>query len=205
MKKYRIIYADPPWQYDDKALNRGGAERYYNTMSLDEICSLRISDISHDDSILFLWATWPKLYESGKVIDSWGFNYKTVAFVWVKTNRSVNVAQTSFIPVDSFSSFWGMGRWTRSNTEFCLLATKGSPQRKSASVHQIIYSPVLNHSKKPGVVYDKIVKLAGDLDRIELFARNRRMGWDVFGNEVDDSVILPNQPLVPTPKAGRHS
>ena len=159
-------------------------------MSIDDICSLPVADIAEDDCLLFMWGAWPKLFEAGKLILAWGFQFKTCAFVWVKTNRRTNVNQTSFLPVDSFDSFWGMGRWTRANTEFCLLATKGSPKRESAAVHQIIYSPISAHSKKPDETRERIVKLAGDLPRVELFARKPAPGWDVWGNEVDCDLNL---------------
>ena len=83
-----------------------------------------------------------------------------------------------------------MGRWTRANAEICLLATKGNPKRISASVHSVIDTPIEGHSKKPDVVRDKIIKLVGNLPRIELFARSKTDGWDVFGNEVEESIEL---------------
>lgn len=190
--KYNIIYADPPWSYDDKSLNRGGALRHYKTMSLSDICNIPVKEITSKDCTLFIWATWPKLFESQQVINNWGFEYKTCAFVWVKTNKNTNVDQSSFFPVDSFDSFWGMGRWTRANTEFCLLATKGTPQRKSCSVHQIIYAPIMRHSKKPDETKDRIMELVGDLPRIELFARKTSPGWDVWGNEVKSNITIGN-------------
>lgn len=188
--KYSIIYADPPWSYDDKALNRGGAERHYSTMGIEDICALPVKDIAADDCILFMWGAWPKLYESAKVIEAWGFEFKTVAFVWVKTNKRENVNQTSFLPADSFDSFWGMGSWTRANTEFCLLATKGKPKRESAGVHQLIYAPIDKHSKKPSETRERITALVGELPRVELFARNSAPGWDLWGNEVDSDIAL---------------
>lgn len=109
---------------------------------------------------------------------AWGFSYKTVAFVWIKQNRK------------SDGLFWGMGHWTRSNAELCMLATKGFPKRVSASVHQVIISHIENHSKKPEEARRRIVKLIGDLPRIELFARQRVPGWDVWGNEVDSDIAL---------------
>lgn len=112
------------------------------------------------------------------MIKAWGFEYKTVAFVWVKQNRKGG------------GIFTGMGHWTRSNAEICLLATRGKPIRFSKSVHQIIMSPVEQHSKKPDIVRHKIVELAGDLPRIELFARQKTPGWDVWGNEVDCDINL---------------
>lgn len=188
--KYNIVYADPPWTYDDNAPTRGNAAKHYNTMSIDDICALPVKDITADDCILFMWGAWPKLYESAKVIEAWGFEFKTVAFVWVKTNKRENVNQTSFLPADSFDSFWGMGRWTRANTEFCLLATKGKPKRKSAGVHQLIYAPIDKHSKKPSETRERITALVGELPRVELFARNSAPGWDLWGNEVDSDIAL---------------
>lgn len=131
-----------------------------------------IKDISEDNCILFLWVTMPKLNECFKVIESWGFKYKTCAFVWVKNNKKSN------------SFFMGMGSWTRSNAELCLIATKGKPKRISASVRSVINTPIEYHSKKPDIVRDKITELCGDLPRIELFARQEIKGWDCFGNEI---------------------
>lgn len=189
-EKYRIVYADPPWSYDDKALNRGGAERHYSTMKLEGICALPVAEIVADDCLLFMWGAWPKLFEAKAVIDAWGFEFKTCAFVWVKTNKRTNPDQASFFPVESFDSFWGMGRWTRANTEFCLLATRGKPKRESAGVHQIIYAPIAQHSRKPDETRDKILALAGDLPRVELFARRAAPGWDLWGNEVECDLAL---------------
>jgi N6-adenosine-specific RNA methylase IME4 len=172
-KKYNIIYADPPWSYDDPSKHRGGALRYYKTMSIEEIARLPIKDITEENAILFMWTTFPKIFESEKVISSWGFTYKTNAFTWVKKNK-----------VSTDKNFWGMGRWTRSNAEVCLLAVKGKPKRISAGVHSIIEHPIQEHSKKPDIVRDKIVELVGDLPRIELFARETAKGWDSWGNEV---------------------
>ena len=170
--KYKIIYADPPWSYDDKALSRGGAERHYRTMNLEDIKNLPIGSIADDDCVLFLWATFPKIQEALDVIKAWGFTYKTNAFTWVKKNK---VADTNF---------WGMGRWTRSNAEICLLAVKGKPTRIGKGVHSIVEAKVQKHSKKPGEIRDKIVELVGDVSRVELFAREEINGWDHWGDEV---------------------
>jgi N6-adenosine-specific RNA methylase IME4 len=171
-KKYNIIYADPAWSYKDKALsgNRGAVCKY-NVMSIEDIALLPVKDIAANDCILFMWVTFPKLNECFKVIEEWGFEYKTVAFTWVKKTRK----DTWFI---------GMGRWTRANAEICLLATKGKPKRENAGIRQIIESIPEEHSKKPDIVRDKIVQLCGDLPRIELFARQQVQGWDCWGNEV---------------------
>lgn len=174
MKKYNIIYADPPWQYkvySKKGLGRS-AESHYPTMKLEDIQALPIGELADTDCILFMWTTIPLLQDCFSVMRAWGFEYKTVAFVWIKQNKK------------SDSLFWGMGHWTRANAELCMLATKGHPKRKSASVHQVIVSHIEEHSKKPDVTRHKIVELVGDLPRVELFARQKTDGWDVWGNEV---------------------
>lgn len=131
-----------------------------------------------------MWITFPLLREAWDVIESWGFTYKSVAFVWVKQNKKTP------------SLFWGMGYWTRANAELCIIATKGSPKRQSKSVHQVIMSPIEQHSKKPDITRDRIVELMGDVPRIELFARQKTEGWDVWGNEAPDSVELPEMEVV---------
>lgn len=189
-KKYNIIYADPAWSYDDPSKNRGGALRHYQTMSIDDIKGLPVGEIAADDSILFMWATFPKMQEGLDTIEAWGFQYKTCGFVWVKTNKRTKTDQLSFLPCDSFDSFWGMGRWTRSNAEICLIATKGKPKRLNADVHQVIYSPIGKHSRKPKETRDKILRLCGDLPRVELFARQKTDGWDTWGNELENDIKL---------------
>ncbi len=187
-KKYDIIYADPAWSYGGKLPQRA-KEQHYPVMELDDICALPVNDIASDNCALFIWVTFPLLQESFEVIKSWGFDYKTCAFAWVKTNKQYSTKQMSFLPYDSFSSFWGMGMWTRSNVELCFLATKGKPQRESKGVHQLLYEPISFHSKKPDKVRDKIVKLCGDRSRIELFARHSFKGWDCWGNEVESTPL----------------
>ena len=149
-------------------------------MSIDELCALPVADIAAPDSALFLWATFPQLPEALRLIKAWGFNYKSVAFVWLKKNRRAD------------SWFYGLGFWTRSNAEVCLLATRGRPRRQAANVHQFIISPIEGHSKKPDEAREKIVALMGDLPRVELFARQTPPGWDVWGNEVEPTVNLWN-------------
>lgn len=190
--KYQIIYADPPWSYNSRmALGKGAkkssAEDYYPTMSLDDIKNLPIGEISDDNAILFLWVTMPKLFESLEVIQSWGFEYKTCAFVWVKRNKVFNQERYEKRGIDDFM---GQGRWTRGNAELCLLATKGKPKRLSAKVRQIVHTPIEKHSKKPDEVRNRIVELVGDLPRVELFARHKTDGWDVWGNEIENDVEI---------------
>ena len=171
-KKYNIIYADPAWHFkhwNDETVTRKAP---YDVMSKEDIKNLPVKDLADDNCILFVWVTFPKLLDGLETIKSWGFEYKTVGFNWVKKNKKA----------DSF--FWGMGYWTRSNSELCLIATKGKPKRVSMGVHQIVYEPIREHSRKPDCVRDKILELCGDLPRIELFARQRVEGWDCWGNEV---------------------
>jgi len=172
-KKYNIIYADPAWSYQDKALagNRGASCKY-ETQSANWLNNLPVKDIADKDCILFLWVTMPKLNECFDLITAWGFEYKTCAFTWVKRNK---ISPTWFM---------GMGRWTRANAEICLLATKGKPKRINAGVHSVIDTPIERHSKKPDIAKQKIIDLVGDLPRIELFARQKTDGWDVWGNEI---------------------
>ncbi len=176
-EKYGIIYADPPWRYERKR-GSGVAENHYPTMSMEEIGSLPVERIADKNCVLFLWATFPQLDVALSVIQAWGFQYKTVAFVWLKQTRV------------SHQWFFGMGNWTRSNAEICLLATRGKPKRQSASVHQFIISPIQSHSQKPETAREKIVELLGNLPRIELFARQKTDGWDVWGNEVESDIDM---------------
>ena len=160
-----------------KGLGRS-AESHYPTMELEDIRALPVGTLAADDCVLFLWTTIPLLHDCFSVMRAWGFSYKTVAFVWIKQNRK------------SDSLFWGMGHWTRANAEFCMLATKGRPKRRSAGVHQVILSHIEEHSKKPDEARRRIVELMGDLPRIELFARQKADGWDVWGNEVACDIAL---------------
>ena len=177
IQNYQVIYADPPWDYQQCRLS-GSAKKHYPTMRIEELCALPVADIADRDCALFLWATFPQLPEALRLIKAWGFVYKTVAFVWLKQNRK------------ALTWFYGLGFWTRSNAEVCLLATKGHPKRQSAGIQQLVISPVERHSKKPDEVREKIVELMGDVPRIELFARQQTPGWDVWGNEVENSTVL---------------
>jgi len=180
MKRYHVIYADPPWHYRvwSKRGNSRSAEAHYPTMRIEEIRELPISQIAERDAVLFLWVTFPLLQEAWGVMEAWGFTFKTVAFVWIKQNRK------------SDALFWGMGYWTRANAEICLLATRGRPSRAAANVHQVILSHIEEHSKKPDEVRKRIERLMGDRSRIELFARQKPPGWDVWGDEVESDIDL---------------
>ena len=178
-KKYQIIYADPPWQYGFSGTRIEEAKADYKVMKTHDICSIPVKDIADENCVLFIWMIWNKLPDCLEVIKSWGFEYKSCAFTWVKKNHR------------SGTYFWGMGKWTRQNSEVCLIATKGNPKRISGGVFSVVDDAIqrigikkINHSSKPSVVRERIVKLCGDIPRIELFARNKYEGWDVWGDEV---------------------
>jgi len=178
-KKYSIIYADPPWDYfsrwkrtdSDSSGMWGLSSQHYNEMSVDDIKSLDVNSISNEDSFLFIWATFPQIQEALDVIKAWGFEYKTVAFTWVKKSKNGNNSV-------------GMGWYTRANAEVCLIARKGKIKAINHTVRQVIESLREKHSKKPDEVRDRIVKLCGDIPRIELFAREKVEDWDSWGNEL---------------------
>ena len=175
MKKYKIIYADPPWTYKDmksRDPKMGGIT--YPTMTLQEIKEMRtfIDEIADKDCALFMWATMPLLQEALDVIDVWGFKYVTCAFTWVKLNPSGK------------GIYSGLGHWTNGNAELCLFAKRGKPKRVAKNVKQIQMHPRGRHSVKPDAIRDEIVRLLGDIPRVELFARKLAAGWDAWGNEV---------------------
>lgn len=171
-KKYKVIYADPPWKYSDKLqFHGGGADSHYQTMTTDQICELPVKELADEDSVLFMWVTFPMLPDALKVMDRWGFTYKTVAFTWIKTNPNGK-------------QFLGLGRYTRGNAEICLLGRRGKGcTRICFEVPNTQQLPREAHSKKPDKFRNDIVRLFGDVARIELFSREKIEGWDVWGNE----------------------
>ena len=171
-KKYNIIYADPAWTFKTWSKKGNGRSPKYDLMTIEDIKKMPVNNIADKNCILFIWVTYPLLKQGLDTIEAWKFKYKTCGFSWIKKNKK------------SDSLFWGLGYYTRSNNEICLLATKGSPKRISTRVHQVVLDKVREHSRKPDCVREKIVQLCGDLPRIELFARQKVDGWDCWGNEV---------------------
>lgn len=164
--EFDVIYADPPWRYDFSKSDNRAIENQYPTMELEEICALKVP--SAKDAVLYLWATAPKLVEALKVMEAWGFTYKT-NFVWVKPSI-------------------GMGYWARVQHELLLVGVKGSfsPPKESDRYPSVINAPTEEHSKKPEIVYEMIEKAFPPAEHhlLELFARNKRAGWESFGLEV---------------------
>lgn len=170
--QYGVILADPPWNYAVWSKRGAGrtAEAHYPTMTTGSIAALPVADLAAPDCALLMWATYPNLTAAMEVMEAWGFTYRTVAFTWVKLNpRGLGLAT-------------GLGYWTRANAEICLLGTRGHPKRKAKDVPQVIVSPRREHSRKPDAQYERIERLL-DGPYIELFARHRREGWTVWGNQ----------------------
>lgn len=172
-KKYNLIYADPPWQYNDKGCD-GAAEKQYPTMPLKDICALPIKEQIEKDAILFLWATAPLLPEAFEVIKSWGFKYTTLGFVWLK----IYPTKKEFVK--------GLGHYTRGNAELILIGIKGKPKIINHSISQIYESPRREHSRKPDELKEIISALVPPYyKKLEMFARTKHEDWDVWGNETN--------------------
>jgi N6-adenosine-specific RNA methylase IME4 len=186
--KYGAILADPPWAFNlwwggrsnktPAGVPSRATEPHYEVMREDELCALPIGDLAADDCVLFLWICWPVLEWSLRVVKAWGFEYKTCAFCWVKANaKQIDMFR------DDLTPHMTLGYWTRSNSEVCLLATKGKPKRLAADVRQAIVEPRREHSRKPDGVHDRIERLVAG-PYLELFAReSTRPGWTFWGNE----------------------
>jgi len=178
VKKYSVILADPPWKF--KTFSKKGLgkspERHYPTMTIERLEALPVGDWAAKDCALFLWCTWPMLLHPTqpvfRVLKAWGFTPSGLAWEWIKFN-----------PVTGKYSFGG-GYGTRKNLEPCILARKGAPHILNRSQRDFIIAPRREHSRKPDEQYPRIeVMYKGP--RIELFARQRRKGWDAFGNQIN--------------------
>jgi N6-adenosine-specific RNA methylase IME4 len=190
-RKYQVVLADPPWRFSNRPrLKRCGGtvdiidpiENHYPTMTTGEIRSLDVKSLADPEGCaLFLWTTNAHMEQAIGVMGSWGFIYTTVAFVWIKYHsRSRN---PKVLP-----GFWTNGCW-----EICLFGrTRKSPRRVSTKVHGLVTTndTFRVHSSKPPEVYERIEELFGECRRLELFARNRRLGWDAFGDQVEGSIRI---------------
>jgi N6-adenosine-specific RNA methylase IME4 len=199
-KKFGVVYADPPWVfkvYSGKGKARS-ADRHYKedeqtgerTLSIDDLKALPVKELAADDAALFLWAVMPELPGALDVMNAWGFTYKTTAFVWIKTTENANG-----ILLNGDGLHWGMGYWTRANTEVCLFGTRGAPKRVAKDVHQVIVSPVGAHSRKPEQANARIERLL-DGPYLEMFGRRPMEGWTVWGNDINRGLFHQNIPHV---------
>ena len=186
MKKYKIIYADPPWHYGSKSAvnNTSGSEikplsDHYNTMSLAELKLLPIAEITDKDAACFMWVTDSHLDEAIEIFKAWGFKYKTIAFNWVKTTNKGNYCKN-------------VAPWTMKSSEICLLGTKGAmtKYKQVNNIESLVIAERTKHSRKPEEVRKRIELLFGDIPRLEMFARQASEGWDVFGNEAPNSIDI---------------
>jgi len=182
VKRYGCIIADPPWSYEFGL--SGSAADEYGVMSLRDLMALPVREIAAPDSILLMWATWPKLNEMClPLLQSWGFEYVT-GFPWIKVD---SIQPTLFGGV-GFVPHYGVGYWARGATEMVLIGRRGNVSPPDAGFVGLL-SPNAYHSRKPDSLYEYAESLPGPY--LELFARRPRDGWDVFGNEVEGSIELP--------------
>ncbi|EJG5415726.1 hypothetical protein NAD41_002365 [Salmonella enterica] len=190
-KKYKLIYADPPWEYKDKAKDgKRGAGFKYPTMTIQEICRLAVWELADPEScLLAMWWVPTMPAEALKVVEAWGFRFMTMkGFTWHKTNKVKG------------NTAMGMGHLTRANSEDCLFAVRGRvPPRIDAGVIQHITAARGEHSAKPDEVRHRLERLLGDVPRIELFARGKVEGWDTWGNQAEKNAIefVPARAVVP--------
>ncbi len=179
---FKAILADPPWSFrvwsEDTGSGRSPSA-HYSTMSMDDIAALPIAELAAPDCVLFCWVCWPSLPEALRVIEAWGFEYKTCGFDWMKARAD----QLDMFRDDADVQV-GMGYWTRANSEPCLLAVRGKPKRHNADVRMGIIEPRREHSRKPDCVHGRIERLVPG-PYLELFARAPRPGWTVWGNQTD--------------------
>lgn len=184
---FKVIYADPPWGFNlwwggrsnktPVGLPSRATVPHYQTMREDELNALPVEQLAADDCVLFLWTCWPVIEWSFRTIKAWGFEYKTCGFCWVKANAT----QLQMFDED-IEPHMTLGYWTRSNSEVCLLATRGKPKRRDGGIRQAIIEPRREHSRKPDCVHERIERLV-DGPYLELFGRCSRVGWTVWGNQ----------------------
>ena len=183
-RRFPVIYADPPWPWDTwgsaSGKIRSAPDNHYGTSTLDQIMKLPVAALAADDCALLLWCTGPHIAIGShvEIMTAWGFEPSTIAFDWVKQNPSGEGLHA------------GMGYWTRSNTEPCFIATKGSPLRLATNVHQVVMAPVGEHSAKPEEVRRRIEQLFPG-PYLELYARKAVPGWTTWGNEIPRAQFAP--------------
>ncbi|QYJ79399.1 MT-A70 family methyltransferase [Shewanella acanthi] len=202
--KYQIIYADPPWAFSNP--NTGGsmkssAQAKYTVTSTEDLKRLDVNSVADDNCLLVMWYVGAMPQDAIDLVNSWGFTLKNMnGFVWNKLTVKDN-------------PFFGMGFWTRAGSESAIIAIKGKPTPACRSVRAVgNYDPEsldevlahlcyvgayqnIRHSQKPDEFREKCVELMGDVPRLEMFARTKTKGWDVFGNEVKGSIDIPLKPI----------
>lgn len=182
--KYRVIYADPPWTFDNKKTGgsmKSAAGQKYDVMTLEELKAMDVASLCDDDCLLVMWYVASQPVEAVELCEAWGFKFSTSSgFVWEKLTKA------------SLLTFFGLGHTTRQGTESALIGYRGKLKNliQCRSVRSVRAAPVGIHSEKPAEFRADIEKLCGDVPRLEMFARKPAPGWDVFGNQVDGSIEL---------------
>lgn len=200
MGPFRCILADPPWRFatfsakgrdrcPDAPMTRNESRqnnpsRHYDTMPLQDIKDLRVSDVAADDCLLLMWAVDPMIPEALEVGKAWGFTYKTIGFYWAKQRRITSSRGKQFEDESKRQFPMGTGYWTRANPETCLLFTRGAPKRVATDVRKLIVAPRREHSRKPDEAHERIEALVAG-PYLEMFARTERPGWTTWGNQTD--------------------
>ncbi len=202
-KKYEIIYADPPWQFSNVktggSMTSGSEHQYKSVTGIESLKQMDVESIAAENCVLIMWYAGAMPKEAIELVEAWGFKIKNMnGFFWNKLTVKGN-------------PFFGMGFWTRAGSESAIIAIKGKPKPESRSVRAVgnaepeSFESVLSslqfdgsykvgkHSAKPLQFRDKCVELMGDVPRLEMFARETSKGWDVFGNEVKNSIAIPTK------------
>lgn len=212
---FDLVHTDPPWRYKDASRQRGGAARWYDTMSIDELKQINVADVCKKDAYLFMWTTGPQLDDSIDLLKAWGFRYSTIGFVWVKRtkNHYQNVSlrmrrafratfgANKMVPVRAVLAFmngelvqstskdrwhWGMGSHTRACAEIVLIGLRGKPKRASKGIHQVLEELVAEHSVKPEEVYRRLEEFMGpNALMLDMFTRKNRARWAALGDQVE--------------------
>lgn len=178
LNHYGVIYADPPWSYktysnrDRGTVPHRAEEAPYESMTEEELLHMPVHQIAAKDCVLHMWTISSHFDQAMTLAAAWGFTFKSLGFVWVKTQKS-----------DPETPKMGMGKWLRQESEISLLFTKGKPSRLSAGVRQVLLEPAREHSRKPDGFYDRIEALSAG-PYCELFSRTTRQGWDQVGDQV---------------------
>lgn len=200
--KYSLIYADPSWEYGNTVSN-GAATNHYSTMKLIDMKRLPVWDLAADDAVLAMWFTGTHTREDIELAEAWGFKVRTMkGFTWVKFNQRSEQHINKVLQAGGVEDFYDFldllndqtrmngGNYTRANTEDLLIATRGNGlERQCASIKQVIYSPLGEHSQKPAEARFRLEKLYGEVPRIELFSRSGAPGWDHWGNQADNPAV----------------
>jgi len=194
---FGLIAADPPWKYaswseNNDPNNSRAPERHYQTQTLEWIASLPVAQTGGANVHLMLWIPGPFLVAGAHlpILESWNFRPSGIAYVWLKQNKKA-LQGRFFPPVSEKDFFMGLGKTTRQNAEFVVLGRRGRPVRHDKGNHQLIIEPRREHSRKPEDFYTRAERYAGDVRRLELFGRQQREGWEVWGNETAKFSNLP--------------